>query len=215
MTITTNLFIGGIDAGTLFGPKGSTTAEATGIYVGGTDLNGLLLARSQGVDCGVNTDAFVNDADLRSIFGAPTGNVPLPINGQTFTSAATSGTVACSSSTSFSANTSTWAVSGSSTPNGGGATPGASGSTPSGAVSVQYSYSLTSSSGTGSVTNGASSITTLPSSGGISVTAAASGTPSSVEGQRLISLTITFYNSSGTVISTTNISLNAIATGVS
>lgn len=140
-----------------------------------------------------------------------TAQYALSINGQTFSAAAASGTGACGASIQFNAATSGWSITGSSTS--GGHVSTASGSLPVGAVSVQYSYSLTTSSGAGSIGNNASTKTNLTSSAVDFIVSANSGSPQSGDNIRDTTVTIVFYNSAGSAVSTTTIYLNVDAQG--
>lgn len=200
----------GVPLDQIYGTKGPSTAIATGLMQNGVDVNQSLLALADGKALGFNSGYQRHSADFSTIFGIPNGNTPLPINGQTFTASSQSATGPSNSSATFNASTSGWLIFG--TSSSGGLTPNASGSIPSGAVSVQYSYSITESAGSGSVSNGASSITAL-SGAGLNFNVLANSTPSTGDNYRYVALTINFFNGSGTNISTTNITLRAVATG--
>lgn len=196
-------------------------------YVQGTNPGTIDLLNDAGVDLSQSVYAplvygsaaaatgllsAATGGDLNTLFAAKgTAVYSLPINGQTFLAAAASATGACSANIDFSASTSGWSVTGSSSS--GGHVDTASGSLPSGAVSVQYSYTLTTSVGNGSVTNGASSVTTLTGSNVSIAVVANSPSPSSADNERHATVVIKFYNSSSAVISTTTIYLNAQAEG--
>ena len=199
------------DLDSIFGPKGANTAAATGIKVAGVDLNARYLRLADGIALTYATGIKVNGADLNTFFGAPA--TALPINGQTFNASATSGTGASSASYIFSASTSGWSVTGSSS-GGGSVSPGASGAIPSGATQVQYTTSVASSAGTFSssntTTSGKQPLTTSQT-----VSAGATGTPSTVDSHIWLNVTITFYNAANAAISTTNIQLRASAAGAS
>lgn len=72
MTITSR----GVPLSSIFGPKGSATAPATGITDGGQDLNQLYLALSQGVAVPA-TGITAHGQDLNQYFGKP-GAVTIP-----------------------------------------------------------------------------------------------------------------------------------------
>ena len=192
MAVVTGYQVGTVDIGSIFGAKGAHTAATTGVEVGGSDLNSLLLALADGTAVGA-TGYEVAGADLNTFFGAPASS--LPIQGQNFNGTAHLAGSTFSCEVTFSATTSGWTV----TSNGGAVTL-ASGSLPSGAAQVQYV--LTTVSGAPSLSNGSPSLTNLSGTALIctsSVTAPSSGP--SVTGAA--GVTINFANGSGTVISTT------------
>src|ERR1700761_5697376 len=160
MTVTTNYKVGQIDIGTIFGAKGASTAAATGYKVNGTDLNQLLLARTDGSDIGFNTGIEVSGTDLRNFFAQPNGNTPLPINGGNYTANAHSATVASVANIVFTMNSSGWALTSTQTPNGGGGTID-SGTLPTGAVTAQFTLTVTSSTASTSSSNSAPTNTTI------------------------------------------------------
>lgn len=200
----------GVPLDQLFGAKGASTAAATGCMQNGTDVNQYILALADGKSLGFASGIAKNGSDFEAIFGIPNTNTPLPINGQTFTASSSSATGNSSASVTFGANNTSYEVVGTSTS--GGSVPSASGSIPSGAVSMQISYSTVTSTGAGSVINNASSTVTLTSSY-TTIVVGSSSTPPSGDNERKIAVTINFYNSSSTLISTTNITLDSVSLG--
>src|ERR1700761_3263397 len=109
----TGFFLQGTDIGNIYGAKGATKVADCGFRYQGTDLSNILLAIGDGKALGFNTNYQQGGSDLSSKFGIPTGNTPLPINGQTFSASANSGTASCSASMTFAVNNSSWTMSGS------------------------------------------------------------------------------------------------------
>lgn len=214
---TTGVLRNGVDIGSYFGAKGASTASSTGIESAGADLNQILLARADGIDIGFNIGILSNGNDLRNIFGAPTGNTPLPINGNTYTH----GYTIPSATNGFSTigfrivSGITWQVWYADPTT--SATVITSGSVPAGSSTVKFTwgtYSIlpgdTDSGGT--VTNGASSPTSVGSNPSTNYTTSTVGS-SSGSRSRSYPFTIDFYNASSVDISTTNIALIATTEG--
>lgn len=212
MAITTGYFVNNIDIGTLFGPKGASTAATTGYEVNSVDICQLLLALEDGVDIGIDTGYKVNNVDLRHILGAPSGSSPLPINGQFFAASAQSGTGGSSASIAFTTNASGWQVIRNVSPNSGSGVV-TSGTIPSGATSVSFVLVINNQTVSTGSTNTAPTQTSLSSNQTVAVNA--SGSPSSPERVIDATATLKYYNASSAVISTTVISLEASATGAS
>ena len=199
--MTTGYTVNGTDLASIFGAKGTHTAAATGYKTNGTDLNAQLLALADGVAIGYATGYKVNGADLNTIFGAPPTS--LPINGGTYDAQLTrDGTSGAQCRITFSANTSTWVLA----PSGAAGTlsPGgnfASGSIPSGATSMSCSWSNV----TGLYTPINLPQTALSSNPSSFFQCTSAGTIGTASGSA--TLTIVFYNSGGTAISTTTCNL--------
>lgn len=206
-----NIMRNGTPLDVLYGTKGASTAAATGCMQNGVDVNQFLLALADGKALGFNSGIAKNSADFSTIFGVPTGNTPLPINGNTYTAASSSGTGASSATLQFLLNSSGWQVNRTVSPNSGTGTL-ASGSIPTGAVNFQYVLTITSSTSGTSSTNGAPSSTPITGTA-VGTTVTATSTPSTVENQIIATVQINFFNSSGVNISQTNITFNANATG--
>lgn len=204
----------GVPLDQLYGPKGASTAAATGCMQNGVDVNQYLLALADGKALGFNSGISKNSTDFSAIFGVLATS--LPVNGYNLISTCTVGSLLTSNTATltFTANASTWTVSVNGTGGGASVVYGtapsggpSTGSVPAGAATVQYSYTASGSSsgGTQSTTNGASSATVLSSSPSIVFTESRAGGPSTPSGTTgNWSFTITFRNASGAVISTTN-----------
>lgn len=208
----------GVPLDQLYGTKGSSTAGATGCLQNGTDVNQYLMALADGKPLGFNSGLTKNGTDFSSIFGIP--QTSLPINGQTFSASATAsepiggGVKTCTANVSFSVSTSSgWSITPSAHTNSGttNVTNPMSGSLPNGSVSVSYGWSASVSDTRTSVTNGASSSTSISSSPSFVI--ASQSTSAQNEATISGSLTIEFYNSSGSVISTTTVKVSADTTG--
>ena len=205
--MTTGITANGIDLATIFGPKGTHTAATTGIKSNGTDLNQILLALADGVAVAA-TGIKVNGSDLNTFFGAPSGT--LPINGGTYTATLTrDGTAGAQADVKFAiSGGTTWALSAGG--RAGTVDPGgnfASGSVPAGSVNVEYTYSILSGATTAitGTTNTQVAVTTNPF---IQATISSAGTIGAANGSA--SITIVFYNSSGTAISTTTFTADMV-----
>ncbi len=212
MAVTTGFLINGVDIGTYFGAKGASTANPTGFLVNGVDLNQLLLARQDGQALGFATGYISNGSDLNAYFGVPNGNTPLPINGQSYSAFASSGTVSSVANLVFGTSNVGWSVTRTQNPGSSGTL--ASGSLPSGAVAVAFNLTVTSSTTNTSSSNAAPSQTTLTGTL-LSASIQANGSPSQPERDITATLRIDYFNGSGTNISTTNITISATATGAS
>lgn len=214
MAVTTGFKFQGVDLGSYFGAKGASTAAATGFKFQGTDLNALLLARADGNDLGFNVNFLRSGSDLRNSFAQPTGNTPLPINGKFYSASASSGTGGSVANLVFTANGSGWLVTRTQSPGGGSGTLD-SGSLPAGAVTCTLVLTIVSGGGTGtSSSNNATSPVTL-SSGTATASVQANGAPLQPEREIEATLQINFFNGSGTNISQSTITLDALATGSS
>lgn len=211
MAVTTGYKYQGTDIGSLYGAKGATTVANTGFKVNNADLSTLLLALADGKALGFNTSYTQAGSDLSSKFGQPTGNTPLPINGQSFSASSQSGTQTSVANLTFSTNNSTWTISGTASPSG-NVSPTQSGSIPTGATAVKFATTTNGQAGTGVVNNGAPSNTNLTGTQ-LSLNLHASSTPSTGDNNIQVSAVITYYNSSGTAISTTSINMYVDATG--
>ncbi len=173
----------------IFGAKGASTAAATGYKTNNVDLNQQLLALADGVDIGFNTNYKVNNTDLRYIFGAPTP--ALPINGGTYQGDLTLAGNIYTSKLSFNVSTSGWSLVGQTTE---------SGSIPAGATQVSVAVTQTTGTTTLAITQIgktalSASVMTASMQAGRS-----SGSPSTGDEATFV---VTFYNASGTAISTT------------
>lgn len=195
--MATGYQVNGTDLASIFGAKGTHTAAATGYKTNGTDLNAQLLALADGVAIGYGTGYKVNGTDLNAIFGAPPTS--LPINGGTYDATLTrNGASGARCTITFSANTSTWSLA----PSGAAGTVSPSsnfdsGNIPSGAASASYTWSNIS----GNVSPSNTPQTALSSSPSGIVQCTSAGTIGTSSGSA--TLTIVFYNSGGTAISTT------------
>lgn len=208
--MSSNFYIDGVLVETMYGAKGASTAAATGIKVNNVDLNQLVLALVDG-QTGPTSGVESNSSDLKTFFGIPLTS--LPINGQKFTGAGNSGTGSSSGTVYFSINTSGWEVVTEGTNQ--STVTQASGSVPSGAVSIEITDTWQNASGdtsAGTVTNTASTKTTIPSSGGVGDTVSVSATPGS-DHQTTHTVQIVLYDSGGSAISTTTCTFVAVATG--
>lgn len=218
MPITGLKITGKGDIGAYFGAKGSSTAAATGYKLpNGADINTVLLARADGVDIGFNTGFTVAGSDLRNFFGAPSGNTPLPINGQTFSHAYNipSGNSGTSTIGFRIVSGTTWQVYWADPTS--SATVLSSGSIPSGATSVKFTWGTYTlppgdADGNGATTNGAASATAVSSNPSATYQTASWGSSSGSRG-RSYPFQIDFYNSSSVDISTTVITLIAETDG--
>lgn len=200
-------------------------------YVQGTSPPATGLLDNSGVDIASNRYAPIvygsaaaatglltkqpGNADINTLFAAyGTANYPLPINGATYSVFGTLVSNASSASIAFFASTSAYRVHTAAS----GSVPAdvATGPIPAGAVSMQITDTWTNpgggDTGSGTVTNSAASITSLTSSEiGVSVSISATG--SSPEHNTTHSEVITFYNASGSAISTTTITFSVAAAG--
>jgi len=198
----------GVPLDQLYGTKGASTAAATGCLQNGVDVNQYLLALADGKALGFNAGLSKNGTDFSAIFGIPTGNTPLPINGGTYNAVLTrNGSSGARCTITFTANASTWVLA----PSGAAGTISpsgnfASGSIPSGATSVSYTWSNIS----GSVSPSNTPLTALTSSPSAIVQCTSAGTIGTSSGSA--TLTIVFYNSGGTAISTTTCNLGVSIT---
>lgn len=197
----------GVPLDQLYGPKGASTAAATGCMQNGVDVNQYLLALADGKALGFNSGLSKNGTDFSAIFGIPTGNTPLPINGQAYVATDNNAGTTNSAQLNFVTNNSAWSVNDLHGGAGGGNLVVASGSIPTGAVAVLMSWSQTSGSGN-TVSNGASAWTTLTGTNvTLSSTASNVGHGAAATGGT-ISITIQYRNSASTVISITTTSFD-------
>lgn len=197
--MTVGIKANGVDLATIFGAKGPTTAAATGIKSSGTDLSQLLLALSDGVAVAA-TGIKAHGVDLNTIFGAPSGT--LPINGGTYTTTLTrSGASGARASVKFViSGGSSWALASSGLA--GTADPGtnfASGSLPAGSVNVMFT--VANATGTAQVLGTTGSQIAVSTNPTLESYVASAGTIGTANGSNQV--TVTFYNSGGTAISTT------------
>lgn len=201
----------GVPLDQLFAPKGATKAADTGLKQNGVDVSNSLLALADGQALGFASGVLENGSDFNTIFGRPNGNTPLPINGNSYTS----GYTIPASNTGFATtgfrivSGTTWQVWAANPTN--GSIVQASGTVPSGAVSVKFTFGTPSvlpgdTDAGGSVTNGASTATSISSNPSTNYTTATVGS-SSGSRSRSYPFTIDFYNASSVDISTTNITL--------
>lgn len=209
--MASNFYINGVLVESMYGAKGASTAAATNIKVNNVDLNQIVLALADG-QTGPTSNVKSNGADLKTFFGIPLTS--LPINGQTFTGSGSSATTNSTGTVNFSVNTSGWSVvtSGTNAPT----VTQASGTNPTGATAIQITDTWKNASGdtsAGTVTNTASSKTTIPSTGTIGDTVSIGTSPSLPEHITTHSVTIVFYNAAGSSISTTTVTFVATATG--
>lgn len=206
--MSTGFYINGVLIETMYGPKGASTAAVTGIQINGVDLNQLVLALADG-QTGPTSNVKSNGADLKTFFGIPLTS--LPINGQTFAhsySIPAGGTGFTSIGFDITGGN-TWQVYAGDPST--ARTVLSSGSIPAGAVSVMYAFGTYTIPANeidagGSTTNNAASATAVSSNPSAYYTTATWGGASGSRG-RSYPFTITFYNSSNSVISTTNITL--------
>lgn len=207
----------GVPLDQLYGAKGASTAAATGCKQNGVDVNQYILALADGVALGFNAGITKNGTDFSAIFGRPSGNTPLPINGNSYTS----GYNIPSASTGFATvgfrivTGNTWQVWEANPTNGNIVV--ASGAVPSGATTVKFTFGTYSvlvgdTDAGGTVTNGASSATAISSNPTCNYTTATVGS-SSGSRSRSYPFQIDFYNASSVDISTTNITLIAQTEG--
>lgn len=201
----------GVPLDQLYGAKGASTAAATGCKQNGVDVNQYILALADGVALGFNAGIAKAGTDFSAIFGRPSGNTPLPINGNTYTHVYT----IPSANTGFTTigfrivSGTTWQVWYADPTT--AATVITSGSVPSGSSTVKFTWGTYSvlvgdTDAGGSVTNGASSPTAISSNPSTNYTTATVGS-SSGSRSRSYPFTIDFYNASSVDISTTNITL--------
>lgn len=214
--MSTGILVNGLDLATIFGAKGSHTAATTGIEVNGTDLNQILMALADGVQLSNPIGIETAGVDLYSIFGAPSGVLPIQGVQLVSTNTVTSLLTSNESTLTFTCNSTTWSAAASGTSSGTNTLESIpsggpfSGSVPSGATSVSFSYSAGGGTGAPSVVNGASSFTALTGSPSIAFTNSRTGGTGSPSGVSYDwSLTISFQNSAGTVISTTTTQIQA------
>lgn len=205
--MTTGILSNSLDLSTIFGPKGSSTASATGIKVNGTDLNQILLAKADGVAVTTPTGIQVNGSDLINFFGAPATS--LPINGGTYTTTLTrSGASGARASVKFIiSGGSSWALASSGLA--GTADPGtnfASGSLPAGSVNVMFT--VANATGTAQVLGTTGSQIAVSTNPTLESYVASAGTIGTANGSNQV--TVTFYNSGGTAISTTTYTADMI-----
>lgn len=205
------LMIAGVPITNIYGPPSGTLAAVTGIQVAGVDLNTACLRLQDGQALGRNIGMAKASADMSAIFGVPSGT--LPINGGSYSANANSGTTSSVASVVFTMNSGGWSLTKTQSPNGGGGTI-ASGSLPTGAVTAQFTLTVTSSTTSTSSSNSAPTNTTI-SSTTLSASVQANATPSSPERSITATLQINYLNSSGTNISQTNLTMTANATGAS
>jgi hypothetical protein len=188
-------------------------------YVQGTSPAATGLLNDSGVDIASNIFAPIlygtaaaatgllteqsGNADISTLFAAHgTATYGLPINGNSYTATVHNTGTTNSAQLSFITNNSAWSVNDF---YGGGTI--ASGSIPTGAVSVMYSYTVTSGTPT-SISNPATSLTALTASN-LSFIDSTSNTGSGAPGKgSVIALTIKYANSGGAVISTTTINFD-------
>lgn len=220
MTSPTGYLINGQDIATWFGPKGASTAAATGFKVNGTDLNQLLMARADGVDIGFNTGLGVNGTDLRNYFGAPAGNTPLPINGKAYHvtgifAAAGAGSVTFQFQ--LVSGGGTWVTNCARVGTTGGTPPQGTidtGANPSGAAYVRFTPTYLASGGdTGpasSVNNSAPSMTAISNGLTLGINLGGSG---GAPTQSTYNFKVEYMNSGGTVISTSNFTCQLLCEG--
>lgn len=184
-------------------------AGNTGISVGGADLSSRYQALAAGGSQGPNTGITYGSghADIAGLFakkGTTSTNTPLPINGKAYSAGMIVSTGSGSIGYSFGVNASTWSVTLSRAGSTGSPAAGTqdSGATPSGAATCQISLSLTSGSAM-TTTNNASSPLALAStpSCSINISGILQNNPGS---QATYAVQVNFYNSGGTLISTTN-----------
>lgn len=207
--MTTGITAHGLDLAVIFGAKGSSTAAATGIKVSGTDLNLLLLAKADGVAVTTPTGIKSNGSDLINFFGAPATS--LPINGGTYTATLTrDGTSGANAYVEFviSGGGTAWALTSGGTA--GTVSPGgnfAGGSVPSGSSTVKYTYANVTGATT-TVTGTINSQVAVSTNPLIKANISSAGTIGTGNGSAQI--TIVFYNSSGTAISTTTFTADMV-----
>jgi hypothetical protein len=195
----------GVDFDSLFDPYvQGTKPAATGYRTSdGVDLNqrfAPITFGTKGPDVSYRLSGGADASTLWAAIG--TASYGLPIQGNVYSQ---NTRIAHSSSgfaaLTFQAAASGWSVSGSGS---GTLTPAAgtrdSGSLPAGAATVKYSASVSTGAG-GTVSNGASTPTAVGSSPSIAITQSGTGTGAGNDVRYLI--TVIFYNSGGSAISTT------------
>lgn len=207
------LMIAGTPITSIYGAPSSTLAAVTGIQVAGVDLNTACLRLADGVALGRNIGMAKAGNDMSSIFGVPSGNTPLPINGQTFDAYSQSGANPTTASFTFSTNNSSWTISGTSS-TGSSVTPSQSGSVPAGATAVQYAMSVISTEGDAGITNNASTKTNLTTSSITMNVHSASRALASTDSDVTANCTVTYYNSAGATISTTTFQMSCRSIGI-
>lgn len=213
--MTSGIASKGVDLDSIFDPyvAGTTKARAAGIAVAGSDTSNRyanIIYGSAAAATGIQSE----DADLNTLYAAKgTAQYSLPINGNTYnnTVSVPAGKTLASVigfKTGGSAGSYTYTVWGNTAA--GGTVTLASGSLPSSSASIKYAFGTYTVpiglDGGGSTNNGAASATALTSLPQASYTTQTEGSSAGTY-SREYPFTITIYDASSNVISTTNINL--------
>ncbi len=196
------LFIDGRDPDSVFASGSSGVTTGLKHASSGADLGTLYASGNSGITTGLKDSA---GNDIGGVFALPAGGVP--INGSTYNPGHTTAGTTSSCTFEFATTNATWTVL---FPTGGTVPSPASGSIPSGATSVSFAWTQgTPASPAATITNGAVSPTALTSGtldiqANISHTAPGSGQTSTG------TVTVKYYNSGGSVISTTVFTVNLV-----
>jgi hypothetical protein len=186
----------------IFGSKGAHTAQTTGYQSNSVDLNQSLLALQDGVSVGFATGMEVASNDFENIFGTPSGNTSLPINGQTFNGAPTQAGGFSTCQMYFNSTSSSWSVTGTQS--------NTSGNVPSGAASLSVQFTYVSGSTGAQVNNLAkTNLSGTTINGNVKLTSSQSS-PITAN----YSVSIVFYDSSGNAISTTTCNFFLVTSAV-